>query len=448
MANPDEIASEFSAKYKGGIWTARIDTQDEVAAIVALEALGGTLNLVPKEIASKQGRIAFEAREDFELRWLSARQYVSVKDRQVNRSDLLQALKNLQAFVREVGDEECQTIRIEAASLTPSARSFYEDIERLRTLRNATAREDYERSCRDFRREHDLSAMWAERLVVVERRIGSNPSFANAVFSHAMRQALPVHNYGDSDLVSLFRDLVKNIFRDKRLRRGVLDLSDLERMLLAPLTPQVLASYDIAMEGYVKTEFGYLPDRTLRAEMLHEQRLVTAFARKLMKEWRRKTFWKRVIAPPIKCLSCNHPMIANWNGRRGIACPHCGYNPYATLFYACDCGNGAVLIRQPSISPYLLVRDIYRTLRAKDAHCIGCGKLPAPETLLRRVFMLRIPYPIEQYSDEQLIKWREKLGWGLQFKSPKDPKLTAEEALLRTVDPQALKEFPHDDLGV
>jgi hypothetical protein len=223
MANPDEIASEFSAKYKGGIWTARIDTQDEVAAIVALEALGGTLNLVPKEIASKQGRIAFEAREDFELRWLSARQYVSVKDRQVNRSDLLQALKNLQAFVREVGDEECQTIRIEAASLTPSARSFYEDIERLRTLRNATAREDYERSCRDFRREHDLSAMWAERLVVVERRIGSNPSFANAVFSHAMRQALPVHNYGDSDLVSLFRDLVKNIFRDKRLRRGVLE---------------------------------------------------------------------------------------------------------------------------------------------------------------------------------------------------------------------------------
>ncbi|MGH8684235.1 MAG: hypothetical protein ACREUM_02685, partial [Nitrosospira sp.] len=393
MADTGE-PGEFSPRYKGGIWAARIDTQDKVAAIVALEALGGTLELVTPDVLHEEGRLAFEAREDFELRWSSGRQYASVKDRQVTKSDLIESIKKLERLA--TGSIQLQTIRLEAASLNSSARSLYEDIQRLREMKDANVTEDYERACEDFSQEHDLAPIWAEKLIAMERRIGNNPTLANAIFSHAMRKALPVHNYSDADLVSLFDDLTKNVLHGKRLRRGVLDLSDLERMVLAPLTPTAIALVDTQLDGYIKTKFGYLRDDERRAEIKGEWLIVMTFARKLMKEWRRKTFWLRfknsgLVRPAVSCISCGHPLNANYNGRKGLACPRCGYNPYVTAFYACDCGSGAVLIRQPDISAFTLVRDIYRVLREKEIRCTGCDESPRPEKLLQRMFILPIP---------------------------------------------------------
>jgi hypothetical protein len=96
--------TEFDRRYKGGFWAAsRIETQDKVAAIVGVEALGGNLELVPCDLTSKGGRLAFEAREDFEIRWNGGRQYVSVKDQQVDRSDLRKAITKLDTLRQEVG---------------------------------------------------------------------------------------------------------------------------------------------------------------------------------------------------------------------------------------------------------------------------------------------------------------------------------------------------------
>ncbi|MCA1704857.1 MAG: hypothetical protein LC808_16960, partial [Actinobacteria bacterium] len=227
---------------------------------------------------------------------------------------------------------------------------------------------------------------------------------------------------------------------------------DLERMVLAPLTPTAIALVDTQLDGYIKTKFGYLRDEERRAEIKGEWLIVMTFARKLMKEWRRKTFWLRfknsgLVRPAVSCISCGHPLNANYNGRKGLACPRCGYNPYVTAFYACDCGSGAVLIRQPDISAFALVRDIYRVLREKEIRCTGCDESPRPEKLLQRMFILPIPYPIEDYTDENLIDWRTELGWrnAYDFKSPVDPKLTPREALLRTVDESSLKGFPYGE---
>lgn len=408
-----DVEGEFSARYKAGSWAARIQTQDLVAAVCAVEAIGGSLELVPPNILELDGRIFFEAREDFELRWRGGRQYVSVKDRQVDPAGLKHAITDLQQFAREVGPETYQTLRLETASLTRAARSLNEDIMRLRELRESVpGAEDHQAVFDDFERQHGISAEWAIRVVVMERRLGDNPQVANAIFSDAMRRALPVHNYGNEELVALLADLSSNILAKKRQRRGALDLSDLERLLLAPLIPMALAAYET---HYLRTDFGYLPDREYETTIKKERILVLRAARTLARNWRRATFWTRflnfAVRGAVKCLACNHPMIGNFNGRFGLVCPDCGYQPYLTLFWACDCGGIAVVERQPDVVNFVLIRDAVNLLRQGDITCEDCGKVPAQEHFIARLFTLRIPHPPTEYTDKSLMNWREELGW-------------------------------------
>jgi hypothetical protein len=253
------VEGEFSPRYKGGSWAARIEAQDLAAAVCSVEAIAGIMEFVPSNILALDGRVFFEAREDFELRWRDGRQYVSVKDKQVDAAELKQAIANLQQFTREVDSVRDQTLRVEAASLTRAARSLNEDIIRLRELQESVSdTEDYQIACNDFERQHGISAEWATRVIVAERRLGDNPRVTTAIFSDAMRRALPVHNYGNEQLAALLADLCEHVLSPKRRRRGALDLSDLERLLLAPLIPMAIAAFDTY---YFRTDFGYLPDK-------------------------------------------------------------------------------------------------------------------------------------------------------------------------------------------
>jgi hypothetical protein len=97
------LEGEFSPRYKAGSWAARIETQDLAVAICSVEAIAGIMEFVPPDVLELDGRVFFEAREDFELRWNGGRQYVSVKDRQVDATRLKQAITSLKQFTREVG---------------------------------------------------------------------------------------------------------------------------------------------------------------------------------------------------------------------------------------------------------------------------------------------------------------------------------------------------------
>lgn len=435
MSENDPPRTEFDRRYKAGHWAARIDTQDKVATIVAVEALGGSLELVPYPIANLGGRIAFEAREDFELRWGGGRQYVSVKDKQVSRSDLYKAISSLESVMADAGDVGRQSFRVEAASLASEARTLYEDIVRLRSIRSTGSDEDYGLVAAEFVREHKIDADLAQLLVVSERRIGDNRKLSNAIFAHAMRDAVRVHNYSDKDLTALFEDLVNSVFYDRRKVRGVLDLGDFERLILAPLMPLQMAAYQAE---YVRTRYGYVKDNTRQRQLQQEQELVLKCMRSLMKEWRQKTKRDRrldQLRGHIGCLSCDHPMIANFNGRNGLACPACGYQPFMTLFYACDCGAGVVIQRQPEISSLEMFRDAVRLVRDENLRCAKCNERPLEEKFTGRIFTLPIPYPILRYPIRELLEWRVKLGWTAhgRFESG-DEQLAPDEALIATTD--------------
>ncbi len=404
---------EFSPRYKAGSWSARLETQDLAASICSVEAIAGDLEFVPPDLLELDGRILFEAREDFEIRWQGGRQYVSVKDKQVGSGELKEAIENLAVFADEVAEEPRQTLRLEAASLTSGARSLYEDIVRLRELKESVrGSNDYRKACEDFEEQHSVDANIGTRLVVMERRLGDNPFFSAALFSHAMRRAFPVHNYGNDELSALLADLCANTISRKRRRRGALDLNDLERLLLAPLIPMSIATFET---HYIRTDFGYLPDSDRKARIRNEYRLVVRAGRSLMRHWRRRTFWRRflniTIRGAVRCLACNHALIGNYNGRLGLVCPDCGYQPYCTLFWACDCGGVAVVQRQPDLVNFVLVRDALNLLRRDNISCEKCGRPPSEEYFIGRLFTLRIPSPPNEYTDKALMDWRVQLGW-------------------------------------
>jgi len=438
--------TEFDQRYKAGFWASRIETQDKVAAIVSVEALGEQLELVPQGLSNNGGRLAFEAREDFEIRWRGGRQYVSVKDRQVGRPELREAITNLESFHDEVGHEEAQSIRLEVAGLTSSARSFYEDVQRLRTIRTSGSDEESATIAREFSEEHEMVAEFAEKLVVTERRVGQSPGTAAALFAHAMRVAVRVHNYSDTELISAFEQLANQTLRDRRLTRGVLSFGELERILVAPLVPLQIAWFQVA---YTRTQFGYIRDKDREGRLRQEQQLVMSYSKALMREWRRKTYWDRFkdswYRGHVGCLACGHPLIANYNGRNGLACPDCGYQPFLTLFYACDCRQGAVVQRQPNLSSFQFVRDAIRILRRGEVVCSGCNKPPSDEQFIGRLFTLPIPYPIDGYPTKMLVEWREKLGWRSAYKFANEGQRPHDALVQSRIDDDADDDNVPDD---
>jgi hypothetical protein len=427
MTGNAEETNEFSPRYKRGSWAARLETQDVVAAIVAVEAIAGIVELVPPGVMDLEARILFEAHEDFEIRWKGGLQQISVKDKQVGYSEVKQIVANLEIHIVNA------TLRLEAASLTAGARSLGEDIVRLRALKASISNPDDFRIARsDFERQHNVSADLALRTVLSERRLGDNPGLSQAVFAGAMRKAFVVHNYSDKEISLLLSDLTNNLLAQKRRQRGALDLADLERILLTPLVPLAIAGFET---HYFRTDFGYLPDSDRKAEIRYEQRTVIRAANRLMRDWRRRTFWRRLQNWffYVGCPCCNHALIANLNGRYGLACPRCGYQPYFTVFWACDCGGVAVIQRQPDLTSFMLVRDAVNVLRLGSVLCEKCQKPPRPEHFVGRIFGLRIPHPANVYTSQAMIDIRKQLGWkGATWKeSSNTPR---EEMIRQTLD--------------
>jgi hypothetical protein len=81
--------NEFTPESKGGFHAGKVATQDIVATVISAEAIAGLLDGVTAGILDAGGRLALEAEEDIELRWDGGIQYISVKDRQITRSDIV-----------------------------------------------------------------------------------------------------------------------------------------------------------------------------------------------------------------------------------------------------------------------------------------------------------------------------------------------------------------------
>ena len=73
-------SSEFSRRSKGGLHAARLESQDSVAAVLAIETIGGRLEGLDMNALDVGAVVSLEWEEDIQIQWDVGTLYIAVKD--------------------------------------------------------------------------------------------------------------------------------------------------------------------------------------------------------------------------------------------------------------------------------------------------------------------------------------------------------------------------------
>ncbi|MGW4412755.1 hypothetical protein ACWEJ6_52850 [Nonomuraea sp. NPDC004702] len=407
----NETSGAFSASALGGWHASFIESQDSVAACLALEAIAGYVGHGLADISGQRARISCEWQDDVGLHWDSGRILAQVKQGEIGLADIRTIASNFQQALEENSDPPIKEVRIYAlGGLGRTARHLPDHISQLKTALEHMPEHSHS-AIRDFETKWDLPIDVVMKLRIDTRDLRRDSPTCRAIFSALLRAAAPVYDYTDHRVEQLYDRLAGGFFALARRQRHVVPLTKVQDDILADFLPLGLFTWDV---NWTLTSFGYLKDPQKEADFQQQARLVRAAFKRIMKKWRRHyfhDFLSNLAVGPIRCPNCNHSLNANWGGLRGIACPDCGYNPYLTLGYVCDCVDIIPLCRQPSTERTELVSTAVAATRTDSIRCPTCNAKPSAEKLFIRLVILPIPIPIEEHSAQKLIELRERLGW-------------------------------------
>jgi ribosomal protein S27AE len=404
----------YSRKSKGGMIASFLEHQDSAGAFLAIEAIGGLLNDVPHDLLRRQAYVACEWQQDLELRWSEGVVFVQVKDQELQPEQIRSIVDDFRQIAEShsAADTIDQFFRIEAlAGLSTSARSLVADLKHLRAALKVVGKDERVQKCQQFEARWSMPASVASRLTIESRDLRRDSVAALATFAHLLRSVYPVRDYTDARIAGVWQDVVVAFARARRNRAPIL-LSTVDESVLRPLLPMRVAMYEHA---FVRTSYGYVVDPERKADAERDAAFVRRALKKAMSDWRRQTRgsrWRNFLyRGAVNCPACNHPMMANRMGRRGIACGRCGYFPYATMVYICDCGELVPIMEQPSMNGVTMYSEAVDRLRSHTMTCGSCGASPQFELLNFRLGVLPFPVPVAKFSERDLIEKRVRLGW-------------------------------------
>jgi DNA-directed RNA polymerase subunit RPC12/RpoP len=418
-----------------GALTSRIDHQDAAAAFITLSLLAGETMF---GIAAPQPEgvvIHCEGKDDLELISSETRCLVSVKAQSADIPLLFKEYRRLSAN----RTDQTRAEKYALVLIGPQSSQVVIFAEQLKQAQHLVA--SRERAEVDDIRHH-FRQRWPkfdenviDTFYIMFMYQGLYSREYTAVSAKLLRVIAPVADYTDERLMYLLSQ-INDRFAKARLVRGSVTLSEIRDIIFSVTMPFGLVTL---ANAYVRTAYGYVKHPSIEGALEHEERDYRNAVRFVMRRYRRATRKHRLLAltlGPVKCIACNGPLMANlWGWRRqGIACAHCGFTPFSSLFYACTCGRPVLLVRQP---PLDLV-DMAVSLRQAyaKARCEKCGQKPVPERLHTRTFGINVPWPPESI-DSDLLEERKRFGWSkIQFRDGKaNPMETLlAEALIDRID--------------
>ena len=410
-----------------GAFTSKIDHQDAAGVIIALnllasEAMFGFTVREPEGVV-----IHCEGRDDLEIVAPDTRCLISVKAQSADLGLVHKEYRRLSAR-RHVDQTRVGKSALMLIGPQPSAIvTFAEQLEQAQHLLAGREQPEAEEVSRGFCvRWPKFDEKVTETFYIAFMSQGLYSKEYSAIAAKLLRAIAPVADYTDERLMYLLTEIGAR-FAKARLARGSVTLSEIRDAIFSVTMP---LGFMTTAHAYVRTEYGYIKHRDIEAALQREKRDHRKAVRYVMRKYRRATRRYRLLAftlGPVRCIVCNGPLLANllgW-GRLGIACSHCGFNPFTSLFYACTCGHPVLLVAQPPIDLVdmaVALRSAYAT-----AKCENCGQKPLSERLHTRTFGANVPWPPDSI-ERRLIRAREQFGWN---KSKfRDGKVDPMEALL------------------
>lgn len=401
-----QIMGDYYSKRKtGGSINSKIEHQDTVALIYALELLSNPFFLgFNREI--DDFCIMCENNDDLEILSNHIHIFVQVKSTSINKSSFLKILDN---FKNEAAAEEekesyfvissFELIKIDGVNFTERFAQYRQvllndfetekrKLEVKRELINDCCLSDYE--------------FLVDRLYIDRRPLQKDDNDIRAIFSKYLRQVYGFKDFYESQTDSLF-DILCNKFALLRINRGCIDKKDIESIIGKELCRSSWYSGLSITLGYKKVDNGYIKDNDLLIKRNNILAGVKKGYKKVMSGWR-KAFLKEFLLSQLigakKCPQCGHPMIANLGGLNGIACPDCGYNPYVSLVLFCECGNYEIIKAQPEVTDDAVFSYLNEYFK-KNNHCKcqKCDRELLDGYVELRIALLPIPIPFEKYKD-------------------------------------------------
>lgn len=400
-----QMGNYYDKKSTGGRTTSKIENQDSVAAIYALEQLYST-DVFGFGIKIGDFCIKCEGEEDIEIFNLEKHIFIQLKSSVIGKGDLIDILDHFLTLNNVNTSTENFFVITSFAPIRVNEKNFKEYLDDyVHVLVNPYETEEKKRQVKDeFISTFCLSkyAHIIDRVRVEVRPLFKDNKDTKAIFGRYLRLNYIFKDPGNIIVDNLYANL-NNKFSELRRNRGAITKTEIEAFVNGAISKGSVFSGLALSVGYSKIENGYVENEQ---KVKKRDLIINGFkkAKKdIMRRWR-KAYRKDLIINCIlgakSCPQCGHPMMANMMGISGIACPDCGYNPYVTMFIFCECGAYEMVKAQPELEDDKQIQYLKEFFDERESDvCKVCGKKLIDEYVENRIFYAPIPYPFDEIKN-------------------------------------------------
>lgn len=396
----------FSKKKRGGVTASKIDNQDSVAVITALELIS---DQNPQRFWNfdNEWTMSFEGNDDIEICDGNKREYIQVKTPKLDKTVLIEILENFlenMNLYKDTYDSQYFSIYV-LEGLSDSLQSLPQKIMEYNNSKRLIHVDISEKILTELMKEYSLESKFRpvlENIYIDTRYLLRDSIDTIGVFSYYLRKSVVFRDIGENLSKRVYTILLDEIGKLRRSRNGISKKNVISIISNELKNNDLTPNYEI-FSGYKRVEHGYVRERNDNNEKLINA--IKKLKKNVNSEWRKayfKEFLLSLILGASKCPECRHPMMANMNGLYGIACPDCGFQPYLTMFLGCYCGNFVAIKEQPELSSELLYEYIFEYFDSNDTKCDKCGISHIDDYILERVMIAPYPYPFDSFDLKEL----------------------------------------------
>lgn len=399
------MGNYYDKKSTGGRTTSKIENQDSVAAIYALEQLHST-DIFGFGTKIVDFCIKCEGEEDIEIFNKEKHIFIQLKSSVIGKSDFAYILDHFLTLNSDNTSTENFFVLTSFVPIRINEKNFKEYLDDyVNVLVNPYETDEKKKQVKDDLISNFALSKYAD--IIDKVRVEVRPLFKDskdtkAIFGRYLRLNYIFKDPGDIIVDNLYTNLT-NKFAELRRKRGAITRAELEAVVNSAISKGSIFSGLSLSVGYSKIENGYVENE----QKVKKRDLIMAGFKKakkdIMRGWR-KAYRKEMIISCIfsakRCPQCGHPMMANMMGIFGIACPDCGFNPYVTMFMFCECGAYEVVKAQPELDDDKQIQYLKEFFDGRESDvCKVCGKKLIDEYVENRIFYAPIPYPYEEIDN-------------------------------------------------